>query len=119
MDNQPGDLDALLQETLGDWIDQGVLPADKSAQLESRIRNMARQDRKNRAVNRLYGLALAIATCIWLLFVNCPVAAASYAGDSNTPHLVLFNALILLTVLSGYLFKMAIHSPFCVSLEEG
>lgn len=118
MDTEPRDMNMWLQETLNNWVDQGALPTDRSAQLECRIRRLARQDRKNRVMRKLYGLALAIATCIWFLFVNCPAAAASYIVTPYSSHSASLNILILLSVFSGYLVKLAVHLPIKDALGE-
>ena len=81
MDFEPQKMDLWIQETLNNWAEQGTLPLEKSAQLHLRIAKLAQQERKNRLTRKACGLAAGILTCIWLLFANCPVAAASYVGN--------------------------------------
>jgi hypothetical protein len=82
VDSESHELDLWMQETLNNWAEQGTLPLERSEQLQMKIAKLAHQERINSLTRKACGLAAGILTCIWLLFANCPVAAASYAGNS-------------------------------------
>jgi len=81
VNSEPQKMDLWIQETLNNWAEQGTLPLGRSEQLQMKIAKLAHQERKNSLTSKACGLAAGILTCIWLLFANCPVAAASYVGN--------------------------------------
>lgn len=82
MDSKPRNIDLWMQETLNSWAEQGTLQLEKSTQLQKSIAKLAHQERRKRFTRKVSALAAAILTFIWFLFASCPVAAASYAGNS-------------------------------------
>jgi hypothetical protein len=94
------DIDLWMQETLNSWAQQGSLSSDKSIQLQANIAKLAQGEKKSLS-RRIYSLAAAIITFIWLLFVSCPAAAAAYAGTSfYSSHKSPVKFLIVLGVFS-------------------
>lgn len=115
MDSEPRDLDIWMQEMLNSWAEQGALPSEKSAQLRVRVARLARQERKNRFIRKVYGLAAAIITCIWMLFASCPVAAASYVNNPiYSAPFAQVNAVCIVALLIGFF----INHPFRVQTNN-
>ncbi|MDD3308317.1 MAG: hypothetical protein PHO29_14665, partial [Acetobacterium sp.] len=82
MDSEPDNMDLWMQETLNSWAEQGTLSLERSAQLQMKITELAHHEKKGRFTRKVWGLVAAITAFIWMLFANCPVAAASYVSST-------------------------------------
>jgi len=106
MDSEPRNIDLWMQENLNSWAEHGNLSLDRSTQLHMRIANLAHQERKNRFTRKASGLVAAIISFLWLLFANCPVAAASYVGSSiHSNHFPEVKVIGLLAILICFFIK--------------
>lgn len=102
MDAEPRNVDEWMQDALNNWAEQGALPSDKSAQLRAQIVRLAQRERRNRWIRKLYGLAAAIITWIWMLFASCPVAAAACRETFHpAADLAFLNVACFLLILVG------------------
>ena len=100
MDSESQKMDLWMHETLNGWAEQGTLSLERSAQLHLRIAKLAQQERKSRLTRKACGLVAGIVTCIWLLFANCPVAAASYVSNPiHSTHSCQFTFVGLFVIL--------------------
>lgn len=107
-----------MQDALKNWADQGALPSDKSAQLRAQIVQLAQRERKNRLIRKLYGLAAAVITWIWMLFASCPAAAACQGTFNPTAHFALLNIVCFLLILVGILVRQPLQLWFNMNVSR-
>ncbi|MBP1761613.1 MAG: hypothetical protein H6Q64_1155 [Firmicutes bacterium] len=78
MGSESRDLELWLEGSMQRWAEQGQLPRGKSIQLDKMVARMAQQEKRRRLMRAAFSFVAAFIVCIWLLFTNCPVAAANY-----------------------------------------
>jgi len=78
MGSESQDLELWLEDSMQRWAEQGQFPRDKSIQLERMVARMAHQEKRRRKIRAVFSFVATFIACIWLLFTNCPVAAANY-----------------------------------------
>lgn len=123
MDSEPRNIDLWVQETLNSWAEQGTLSRGRSDQLHLKIVQLARQERKNRLIRKACGLVAGTIICIWLLFANCPVAAASYAGSPvhtrlyPQPEVFCLYAIVFCSLLIQYFYAQIINGNIEVTYD--
>jgi hypothetical protein len=84
MGSESQDLEFWIEDSMQRWAEQGQLPREKSIQLDKMVARMAHQEKRRKLMRKAFGLVAAFIACIWLLFTNCPVAAANYLGRTTS-----------------------------------